>query len=126
MHSVMKYYMKETRKIDNVYQSVSKNSSEPLDISRHSLDHMTKQRTSLEILQTGLLLLHIMSQHDSGFINRHVTVQHQYVQLICGLTHIYKHKPGNNDSECKYKNIKFCLYTTRRKFLHTFLLQNTR
>jgi hypothetical protein len=58
--------------------------------------------TSLKILQSGLQLLHLMSQFDSEFHTRHVQVQHKYVRLICGLTHIFRHElSGDNESESK-------------------------
>ncbi|KAL4233011.1 hypothetical protein ACF0H5_007697 [Mactra antiquata] len=56
------------------------------------------QGTSQNILQTGLYLLHLMCQCDTEFTNRHIPVQHKYVQLICGMTHILRNME-NNDAE---------------------------
>lgn len=80
------------------------------DQSEQSLDSIDSllyqeehhQRTCLKILQTGLQLLHLMSQFDTEFTTRHIPVQHRYVGLICGLTHIFRHgQSGDSENESK-------------------------
>ena len=62
------------------------------------------QGTCLDILENGLQLLHLMSQHDPEFMSRHVTVQHNYVLLICGMSQSVKNLPTEKrESVCEYK-----------------------
>ena len=61
------------------------------------------QGTCLDILENGLLLLHLMSQHDQEFVSRHEPAQHYYVMLICGMSQIVKLLPAEKcESACKY------------------------
>ncbi|XP_052781387.1 ATR-interacting protein-like [Mya arenaria] len=50
------------------------------------------------LLRVGLHLLHLIWQQDAEFYARHIPVQNVYVQLICGLTHIFRRLP-NHDHE---------------------------
>jgi hypothetical protein len=98
--------MKICQKYESNKQSVLK-PDEQTDRSQEAIseDSLRKQEeayieTSQRILQTGLQLLHLIYQFDSGFMNRHIPVQHKYVQLICGLAHMFR-PIENNDSESK-------------------------
>lgn len=102
LHAVMKIY----KKCKSCRLSVLTLSEQCTD-SEDSLLSQEEQHlgTSLKILQTGLQLLHLMSQFDMEFANRHLPVQHKYVQLICGLTRIFRHRDNkDNESECKLQS----------------------
>ncbi|XP_045196337.2 uncharacterized protein LOC123551455 isoform X2 [Mercenaria mercenaria] len=102
LHSVMKMYKKLKSSISR--HSALKTSSHTEQISDFVTSLLPQEEhqleTSLKILQSGLQLLHLMSQFDTEFPNRHLPVQHKYVPLICGLTHIFRHEQnGDNESE---------------------------
>ncbi|XP_061187663.1 ATR-interacting protein-like [Saccostrea echinata] len=49
------------------------------------------------VLQKGTLFLHNLSQVDGQFEEHHYVVQHQYVELICGLNTLFK--PAEYENE---------------------------
>ncbi|XP_062590170.1 ATR-interacting protein-like [Saccostrea cucullata] len=49
------------------------------------------------VLQKGTLLLHNLSQVDGQFEEHHYVVQHQYVELICGLNTLFKPSEFENE-----------------------------
>lgn len=114
LHSVMKLHKNSKTNIKNCYSLTCSDQSEQSLDSIDSLLYQEEyhQRTSLKILQTGLQLLHLMSQFDTEFTTRHIPVQHRYVGLICGLTHIFRHgQSGDSENESKILNLFFPLYS---------------
>jgi hypothetical protein len=62
----------------------------------------TFNKDIIQILTKGLLLLHMMSQRQYDFADKHYLVEHQYVKFVCGLTKVIKDLPDNYEMECKF------------------------
>lgn len=97
LHSVLKIHKQDKLTCQHTVTSPGKEHS----ICEWGTSQQEGMNTPQNILQTGLHLLHLMLQHSAGFLDRHLAVQHKYVELICSLSHIFR-SMENNENECKY------------------------
>lgn len=97
LHSVLKIHKQDKLMCRHTVTSPGKEHS----IRELGTSRQEGRNTPQNILQTGLHLLHLMLQHSAGFLDRHLAVQHKYVELICSLSHIFR-SMENNENECKY------------------------
>lgn len=69
----------------------------------------------MKILFKALHILHMMSQRQYDFTEKHFPVEQQYVKFVCGFNKVLKDLPGNYDHEGREKII--CVFYGHDFFL---------
>jgi len=102
LHSVMKVYKLEIESnTNNSTDLMTVPDIEPVVTNSEPVKNEILA-SSLTVFKIGLQLLHLILQYNSGFMERHLAVQHKYVEVVCGMAHLFK-PLDNSENDSKYQ-----------------------